>query len=240
MKQDFKSGIYYRNKADELIINEVPGVYGAVPVQKGDVLLDLGGHIGLTTRLLLDKGVSRSIVVEADPANLRYLSRNLRRKNAIILWAAVGPKAGHTDFYTRADRGYVGSIHDKDGTRTKTVVPVVSFAGLLRKYRPTIVKSDIEFAEYTLPQMADLPKHVRVVAMEVHIRYIHIFDRPMTPDELRTNRLAAAAMIAGMEAQGFKEVRRKDKLAKVGEPPAAKDDSGIGPMVKAIDVIWAR
>ena len=140
MKYDRKSGAWYR-PSDKLIIDEVPGVYGNVPITKSDIVLDLGAHIGLTSRLFLSKGARHSIAVEADPANLPLLRKNLARLPATILPAAVGPKPGRTEFYTRSDRGFVGSIlEDKD--RKKLMVPVVPFSGLLSQYRPTIIKAD--------------------------------------------------------------------------------------------------
>lgn len=232
-------GLWHR-PGDKLIMDEVKTVYGPVPVEPGDVLLDLGAHIGAASRLLLGKGVAHSIAIEADPANIPFLRRNLTKKQATILWAAVGPKTGRTMFYTRSDRGFVGSILE-DPDRRKLKVPMISFAALLKQFRPTIVKADIEFAEYGLPELLNLPAFVRVLTMEVHIRYIGIFTgRTMDADELRTRREAAADLIRGIEAQGFVEVYRKDKQAKPGEPPAAPDASGLGPMTKCVVATWAR
>jgi len=234
-------GLIYRT-SDKLIVDEVPGVYGNVPVAPKDVVLDLGGHIGIAARLFLAKGAARVISVEADPANIPLLRRNLHplRKRSIIIPAAVGASPGRMPFYTRPDRGYVGSIL-ADPDRRKLMVPVVPFSGLLKAYRPSIVKSDIEFSEYELPEFRFLPDFVRVVAMEVHIRFIGIFSgRTMDADELRERREAAADLMAGMEAQGFREHWRKDKQAKVGEPRAAEDRSGLGPMTKCVCVTWVR
>jgi len=232
-------GLVYRT-SDKLIIDEVPGVCGNVPVSKSDVVLDLGAHSGITARLMLAKGAKSVIAVEADPANLPLLRRNLKGKRAIIMPVAVGAKPGRMPFYTRSDRGYVGSILE-DPTRKRITVPVLPFGGLLRQFRPTIVKSDIEFSEYELPEMRALPDHVRVVAMEVHIRFIGIFaGRTMDAAELKERRERAADLMRGFEAQGFREHWRKDKQAKVGEPPAEEDASGLGPMTKCVCVTYVR
>jgi len=232
-------GLVYRT-SDKLIIDEVPGVYGNVPVKPTDVVLDLGAHIGITARLMLDKGAKSVVCVEADPANIPLLRRNLRKRKAVILSAVVGAKPGRAPFYTRSDRGYVGSILE-DPTRKRITVPVLPFGGLLKQYRPTIVKSDIEFSEYELPEMRALPDHVRVVAMEVHIRFIGIFaGRTMDAAELRERRERAADLMRCFEAQGFREHWRKDKQAKVGEPPAKEDASGLGPMTKCVCVTYVR
>lgn len=230
---------WYR-PADKVIVDEVPAVYGNVPVARGDVFLDLGAHIGLTSRLMLAKGVRRTVAVEADPANLPLLRKNLAGLPATIIAAAVGATAGMTAFYTRADRGHLGSVL-ADPTRTRLEVPVVAFADLLAEHRPTIVKADIEFGEFDLPELRALPDHVRVLAMEVHVRYVGIFaGRTMDAAELRERRQAAADLIAAIEAQGFREHWRKEKQAKPGEPPAEDDGTGLGPMTKFVCATWVR
>jgi hypothetical protein len=62
----------------------------------------------------------------------------------------------------------------------------------------------------------------------------------MDADELRERREAAAELMACFEGQGFTELWRKDKQAKVGEPPAAPDASGLGPMTKCVCVTYVR
>jgi FkbM family methyltransferase len=243
VRYDRATDTYYR-PGDKLIIEEVPDVYGAVPVMPGDVVLDLGAHIGLTSRYLLDKGAAKAIAVEADPANLPLLRRNLRGRPVVILAAAVGPVAGRIPFYTRPDRGFVGSIL-ADPKRRRLMVPMVPFGGLLKEYRPTIVKADIEFSEYELPDLRVLPDHVRVLAMEVHIRYTGIFvGRTMDADELRQRRERAADFIHAVEVQGFAELWRKDKQVtakqRASEEPAEPDASGLGPLTKCVCAVWAR
>ena len=244
MRYDRASGVWYR-LGDRLILQEVPGVYGNVPVRAGDVVLDLGAHIGTASRLFLAKGAARTIAIEADPENIPLLRRNLAGKPATVIWSAVGPTAGRTAFYTRADRSYVGSVL-ADDQRRRLTVPMVPFEGLLRQYRPTVVKADIEFAEYGLPELRALPSHVRVLAMEVHIRYVGVFTgRTLDADGLRANRERAADLIAAIEAQGFRNTWRKDKQVTPkqeagGQGPAAPDASGLGPMTKCVCATWIR
>jgi FkbM family methyltransferase len=238
VRRDRATGLYYRPQ-DKVIVDEVRGVYAQMPVEPGDVMLDLGAHIGATSLLALAKGASHTVAVEADPGNIPMLQRNLRR-NATILWAAVGAKAGRTMFHVRADRPYLGSILPDDG-REPLSVPMVPLSGLLEQYRPTIVKCDIEFGEYDLPELRALPPQVRVLAMEVHIRYAGIFaNRRQTTKQLTDRRSMAADLIASVEAQGFREIRRKDKQAKPTEPDAAPDEVALPSMTKAVDAIWVR
>lgn len=233
------AGLYYR-PSDKTILDEVPGVYGNVPVEPGQVVLDLGAHIGVASQLFLSKGAAHTVAVEADPSNIVLLRRNLPARRSTILWAAVASHAGRMPFYVRADRAYVGSIV-ADDTRQRVVVPAVPLAGLLRRYRPAILKVDIEFSEYVLPELRALPEDVRTVAIELTIRYAGIFTGlRMGPEELRARRLEAADLMASFLAQGFREHWRKDKQAKPGEPAAEEDASGLGPMVKCVCVTYVR
>lgn len=229
-------GLFHR-KADQVIVAEVKATYGAMPVRRGDVVLDLGANIGASARLMLDKGAAKVIAVEPDPSNILLAKRNLYRRPATIIWAAVGPKTGRMAIYVRPGKPYLTSTTG-DTDRRKAMVPSVTLGGLLTQYRPTIVKCDIEFGEYDLPELRALPAHVRVLALEVHIRYDLVFtNRRQTDDELRAQRRAAADLIAAIEAQGFGVIKRKDKLGKGG---AIEDDTGLHPLAKSVDAIWAR
>jgi FkbM family methyltransferase len=239
LRRDRATGLMYR-PIDKVIVDEVKGVYGPMPVEPDDVVLDLGAHIGATSLMALAKGASHVIAVEADPGNVPLLRRNLHRKAATVIWAAVGAKPGRTMFYVRKDRPYLGSTLE-DPSREPLSVPMVPLSGLLSTYRPTIVKCDIEFGEYDLAELRSLPPSVRVLAMEVHIRYAGIFaSRRQTAKQLTDRRAMAADLIAAVEAQGFREVRRKDKQAKPTETPAEPDETGLPPMTKAVDAVWAR
>lgn len=233
MKRD-RTGLVYR-PADKVILDESKGAYGKLPIGKDDVVLDLGAHIGVTSRLALSMGAARVVAVEADPQNIVLLRTNVRSSRATILYGAVGPTVGRTDFYPNRDRTFLGS---RIGSGRKVRVPMFSLAGLLSTYRPTVVKCDIEFGEYDLPELRSLPAHVRVLAMEVHVRYAGILTADQSNDEIRQRRRDAVGLIDDVLAQGFREVRRKDKQAKAGTP--IEDDTGLPPMTKAIDAIWER
>lgn len=224
-------------REDQVIVQEVKSTYGPVPVTPSDVVLDLGANIGASARLFLDKGAARVIAVEADPTNIAIAKRNLMRRPAVILWAAVGPETGRTTIWIRPGKPYLGSTLSDSG-RMAVKVPQVTLGGLLSQFAPTIVKCDIEFGEYDLPELARLPGRVRCLALELHVRYDLVFaTRRQTDDELRAQRCRAADLISAIEAQGFRLLQRKDKLGKTGE---VEDDTGLPPRLKSIDAIWVR
>lgn len=222
-------------RRDQLIVKEVQKTYGDVPVGPKDVVLDLGANIGASGRLFLDKGAARLIAIEADPTNVIFAQRNLR-KRATVLWAAVGAKRGKMAFYPAPAQPYLSSKLPAKGRRA-VQVPVVAFADLLKHYRPTIVKCDIEFGEWDLPELWALPDHVRVLALELHIRHDLVTGTIQPDADLTAQRQKAVELMASFEAQGFRVIKRKDKQAKAG---TITDDTGLGPSVKSIDAIWAR
>jgi FkbM family methyltransferase len=223
-------------RRDQLIVKEVRATYGDVPVGPKDIVLDLGANIGASGRLFLDKGAGRVIAVEPDPTSLVFARRNLASKRATVIWAAVGPKRGRMRFYPSAAQPYLSSKLPAKGRRAIGVA-VVTLEALMAEYRPTVIKCDIEFGEYDLPALYDLPGHVRVLAMELHVRRDLVTGVVQDDDALRAQRREAADLIASFAAQGFTVLRRKDKQAKSGK---VDDDTGLGPLVKSIDAIWVR
>ena len=235
---DRPSGLWHR-PSDNLIIEEAKTVYRDLPIKPGDVLLDLGAHIGAVSRMALDRGAARVIALEPDPSSMRVLRRNLRDRRATALWAAVGARSGRARLYTHPGRPFLSTMLANERGRRIVSVPVIGLAELLKTYRPTVVKCDIEFGEYDLPQLRALPDFVRVLAMEVHIRWDLVFrHREQSPDELLAQRQQAADLIAAIEAQGFAAVRRKDKRGTGSRK--ATDETGLPASVKSIDAIWTR
>lgn len=224
-------------RVDNVIVKEVRVTYAKLPVKHGDVALDLGANIGAASRLMLDKGVAKIVAVEPDPGNYAIARRNLHKRPVTLIWAAVGSVPGKTTVWVRPDKPYLSSKMRDDG-RFPVTVPSITLGALLERYRPTIVKCDIEFGEYDLPELHYLPAFVKVLALEVHIRHdLVLAHGTQTKAELKDQRREAAALIASIEDQGFKSVWRKDKKAQTG---AVEDDSGFGPLVKSVDAIWSR
>ena len=222
-------------RRDQLIVKEVAKNYGDIAVGPKDVVLDLGANIGASAALFLDNGAGRVIAVEPDPGNVIYAQRNLR-KRALVMWAAVGAKRGKMTFYPAPRQPYLSSKLPAKGRRGVSV-PVVAFSDLLSHYRPTVVKCDIEFGEWDLPELWALPAHVRVLALELHIRQDMVTGEAQSDEAVLAQRRQAADLMASLETQGFACVKRKDKHSKAG---TVTDDTGLGPLVRSIDAVWTR
>ncbi|MCC6619472.1 MAG: FkbM family methyltransferase [Chloroflexi bacterium] len=240
LRQDSATGLWFRPTAmDRFIIDEVRAVYAPVPIEPGDVVLDLGAHIGAASRLMLERGAAKVIAVEPDPANLAVLRRNLEGFPAEIIAAVVGPAAGEAQLYSRPDRPFLNTTLGHEPGRTATTVPVVTLGDLLSAHRPAVIKCDVEFGEYGMPELWQLPDYVRVVAMEIHVRADLVLHRVRpTLEQVLDQRAAATALVNAIEAQGFEAIARKEKQAV--KPPEAFDSTGLLPMTKSIDATWVR
>jgi FkbM family methyltransferase len=142
------------------------------PLSSGDVVLDVGAHIGAFTVFAAAR--ARFVVaVEPLPANLRLLRRNLRGlSNVRVVSAAVdgtidvpGPRPF---FVARNENHYLGSLY-VDGGRRRRSVKVIPFLPLLYEVRPTYLKLDCEAAEYNLLDWRRVPGYVEVIVFEAHL-----------------------------------------------------------------------
>lgn len=231
-----RSGLWFRPEAsDEIIITEGARLFASFPIEPGDVVLDLGAHIGVAARHALARGASRVIAVEADPSSVAVLRRNLEGWPAEVIWAAVGSQA---TLYAHPTRPYLSTTLAHENGRQPVAVPTISLGELLDAHHPTVVKCDIEFGEYALPELRALPAGVRLLAMEVHVRSDVVLRRPPEASALRLQRRAAAELIAGIEAQGFRSISRGDRMSP--HPPVINDATGLHPQTKAIDAMWVR
>ena len=143
---------------------------------------------------------------------------------------------GRTTIYAARKPFLTSTIEDKGRIAVK--VPQVTLGGLLSRYPASVVKCDIEFGEYELPELTCLPDFVKVLALEVHVRYDLVFSRKTQTDaELREHRQRAADLMASIESQGFRLLKRREKKAK--DRPI-QDVTGLDPYSKSVDAIWTR
>jgi FkbM family methyltransferase len=152
-------------------------------INKGDVVVDLGGNIGIFNRWAYHQGASKVISFEPDR---RYF--NLLRLNAdprsILFNAAVAHEVGELNLYESEHLGgsNVFRIENKEGYNVRTYTLNYLFeSGLVDKI--DFLKVDIEGAEHAaFAGISDENlKKVKTIAMEYHNAHFN-FD-----DSLRTN-----------------------------------------------------
>ena len=136
-----------------VVTEQLRGDYqrGPVSIGPGDVVLDVGGHLGGFTRVALDHGAGKVVVFEPNAVNIECFSRTFARELAAgkvaLVEAAAWEAKGVLEF-----GGEGGSFHaawrgEKTGlvaVPARTIDDVVEELGL---GRVDFVKMDIEGSE---------------------------------------------------------------------------------------------
>jgi len=187
-------GITYRKGTfDEWILNETKS-YFPLGLDATDRVLDLGGHIGcFGSRALLERPGTLLWSFEAEASNYRILEFNATHFKFGAFYRAVVPdELEGKDIKIYVNDKTNNALHSTIPTRGRSeqVVVGIGLRSILKELRPTIVKCDIEGAEYDLP-WDQLNKDVRYVVMELHLTK-------------RGHRDLAARMLNTFEYMGFR------------------------------------
>ncbi len=183
-----QAGVWCRSgdAADAYVIAERT-TYDPLRIQGSDVVLDLGAHIGVVARQLLERGAARLIAVEPYGPNVEMLRLNLSRwaqdRCTIVPAAVVGEdhSSEFAELRVPKDNLAMCSLVDHGAPYavmvSRCTVEAIRFDHLLATHRPTVLKVDIEAGEYALlPSLSRLPCHVRTAAVEWHNFEPHLHD----------------------------------------------------------------
>jgi len=122
---------------------------GGLNLSKKDVVLDLGGNIGAFTVDIFDK-VKKVIVYEPEDVNYEFLSTNIEdngAKNVVAhKQAVVGNDDKVRDFYLGKVPYYYSFLVKQN--RKRVPVECVNINDVMREYKPTKMKVDIEGSEW--------------------------------------------------------------------------------------------
>lgn len=174
-----KSGktLYYReNSSDMAMWKENP--YKKFPLEKNDIILDVGGNIG-DVPLRFSDSVKWIHSYEPMPDTFKVLEKNVKKnkiKNCTAYNVAVTPKDGNTVIYfnDRAKLSHASVTTVPVRGRKEINVKAVSFAKEVKRIKPTIIKMDIEGGEYDILESVpdSLFDSCRLFSLEVHVRVI--------------------------------------------------------------------
>ncbi|MEX1115793.1 MAG: FkbM family methyltransferase [Akkermansiaceae bacterium] len=141
-------------------------------IEKGEVILEIGGGIGFISSIAALNPNTRSIeVFEANP-NLRPMIHALHTLNGIenvTINTGVlmhNPSSATVPFYVHPDF-WASSLNPGAGDRTRVEVPVFNLNATIERIRPSLIICDIEGGEIDLFEHADL-KGVQKVLLEIH------------------------------------------------------------------------
>jgi FkbM family methyltransferase len=142
--------------AIEFLAQQQNKIYGDGPwgVQKGDIVLDCGAHVGVYTREALNSGASLVIAIEPAPVNVECLRRNFQReiaeKRVIVAPVGVWDKKDKLPLYEDPlNSGGDSFVIHGPNDRVTGSVPLTTVDQIAKQYnlpRVDFIKMDIKGA----------------------------------------------------------------------------------------------
>jgi FkbM family methyltransferase len=125
---------------------------GAAKVRPGDIVFDVGAHLGTFSRFALDRGAAKVVMFEPMPVNARCLERtfapDIAAGRAVLVEAAVWRRQGTLSFAVEGP-GTMGRV-DASAAPSDVTVRATTFDRTIQELklpRVDFVKMDIEGAE---------------------------------------------------------------------------------------------
>lgn len=138
--------------------------YSLMEIRKGDVALDLGGNIGAFGRMAVDAG-AEVFAYEPEPFNAKMYAVNV--PEAEVFRYAIAAEEGERELFLRKSTSH--SIVRGRGKIPKHItVQTATLGGVIKQHDPTVLKVDVEGAEYELNWSSLRGSRVRELAIEFH------------------------------------------------------------------------
>ena len=120
-------------------------------VEPGDVVLDLGAHIGVFTRIALDRGAARVVAVEPDPVSVESLRRTFEVEIAdgrvVVVEVAAAEDCARGSIVGTGIRATVMASPFDPRCRPCECATVDEIVARLKLDRVDFIKLDVEGAE---------------------------------------------------------------------------------------------
>jgi FkbM family methyltransferase len=161
---------------DDYVAREIESTYGWMSV-RGQRVLDIGGNIGAYACSAILGGAERVVTIEPEASNYACLQENVGRAlrenptSTQMHRALVAAEAGVGEIWlspTGKNPGNTSSVKYR-GRVSQGEIPQISFGEILEREQPSVLKIDVEGAEYDFFHSAPLPDCVRQVTMEIHL-----------------------------------------------------------------------
>jgi len=161
--------------SDKFVVQEVIGdTYRKLNLRPSDVVLDLGMNIGIFSCLALSKGVKKVVGYEAEHDNYNLAKQNIKNNQFI---------AGKSEIYNLAVIGNNDvirclSINKKKNKGAHSLISIkgryhvkvkcININRVIARIKPTIIKMDVEGAEYEILKAIKSFKGIREIIFEFH------------------------------------------------------------------------
>lgn len=158
----------FRNAWDKFIFNEVynKNEYEISTLDKNDIVLDIGSHIGGFTKLAMDKGSENVFSFEANPDNCKELRNKLSGYPVRLTEGAVF----RSDIDIKTIKLKLDNLENYSSGNSMTLnVPVVKLDDVLSKFdKVKLMKIDVEGAEFPILLTSKLLGKVENIIGEFH------------------------------------------------------------------------
>lgn len=123
-------------------------------INEGDIVLDLGAHIGyytlIASKIVREKG--KVYAFEPDPKNFQLLQKSVAAngiKNVVLINKAVNEKSGEVRLFLNQDNTGDHRIYDSKDQRKSIVVKTTSLDDFFKDFgdKISLIKMDIQGAE---------------------------------------------------------------------------------------------
>jgi FkbM family methyltransferase len=172
-----KDGLYYRPESsdqqmlkDSNILNPRSDYFHVNPKDK--VIMDCGANIGGFTNRAIKLGAKQVVAYEPEQHNFQMLIANTQELgDKVILNEAALIAADNLtiSFWLNNSKRSSCSGNLKGSAKKKEfVVNALNFYVELEKYRPDLVKMDIEGGEYDILLDYEIPNFVKELVIEIH------------------------------------------------------------------------
>lgn len=141
----------------------------------------LGGNIGAFAHYALSKGAKKIVSFEPDPNNITVFKKQ-DLAGVKLIKGAISQNKGEAKLYINAGKNKgMHSLQPIQG-REYVVVKTYPFHDALQRYKPDLVKIDIEGGEFGI-DLTNIPEFVKGIAIEIHLN--HSDNRQKAPALLR-------------------------------------------------------
>jgi len=136
-----------------VVLEQVFAIYqqGPVRIRPGDVVFDVGGQLGVFTRIALTKGAAKVIVFEPEPTNIACIEKTFAREitsgQVVVVKAAAWKEKGNLRFKGNTLTFRLGAETDMNGSIEVSAVTIDAIAQHPGINRVDFIKMDIEGSE---------------------------------------------------------------------------------------------
>jgi len=174
MLYDAETGIAHReNTFDSWIIGETRS-YFPLGLTPQDIVLDLGGHIGaFASRAMMECPEITLSSIEAEQTNFQVLEQNSQKFGFDVVHGAIvndDMDGKPITLYVNIQKNNAAHSILQTRGRAEQSVTGIGFSRVMDNFHPTVIKCDIEGAEFLLPWEKVIQEtQVRLVIMELHL-----------------------------------------------------------------------